>query len=252
MTVLDSNTDFLITPPEILGDGQESITDFQKGAVLLIDKPVDWSSFDVVKKIRNLLCHKLEIKKLKVGHAGTLDPLATGLMIICTGKATKQIDSYQGMTKEYEASFRLGHTTPSFDLETEVDNLYPTDHISPELISQTIHGFIGESDQVPPVFSAKRMGGKRAYEYARQGKEIELRPARITIHEMQMLDFRDNILRLRILCSKGTYIRALARDMGAALDSGACLIELRRTAIGQFSVKEAVLPKKFEEMLNIM
>ena len=173
-------------------------------------------------------------------------------MIICTGKATKQIESYQGMPKEYEACFRLGETTPSFDLETEVDNQYPTDHISPELISQTIRGFIGESDQVPPLFSAKHMGGKRAYEFARQGKEMELPPSRITIHEMEMLEIKDNILRLRILCSKGTYIRALARDLGAALDSGACLIELRRTAIGEFSVKNTVVLKKFEEMLNNM
>ena len=232
MTVLDSNTDFL------------------KGTALLIDKPVDWSSFDVVKKIRNLICHKLEVKKIKVGHAGTLDPLATGLMIVCTGKATKQIESYQGMPKEYEASFRLGQTTPSFDLETEVDHEYPTDHISPELVTQTIREFIGESDQVPPLFSAKRMGGKRAYEFARQGKEMELPPSRITIHEIEMMGFKDNILRLRILCSKGTYIRAIARDLGASLDSGACLVELRRTAIGQFSVKDALVPKKFEEILN--
>ncbi len=230
----------------------DSNTDFLKGAVLLIDKPVDWSSFDVVKKIRNLLCHKLEVKKIKVGHAGTLDPLSTGLMIICTGKFTKEIDSYQGMLKEYIASFTLGQTTPSFDLETEVDYKYPTDHISPELISQTIKGFIGESDQIPPLFSAKHTGGKRAYKFAREGKKMELPPARITIHEMEMLEFKDNVLKLKILCSKGTYIRALARDLGAALDSGACLTELRRTAIGQFSVNDSLVLKKFEEILNNM
>jgi len=227
-------------------------TDFIKGAVLLIDKPADWSSFDVVKKIRNLLCNKLEVKKIKVGHAGTLDPLATGLMIICTGKATRDIESYQGMQKEYETSFRLGQTTPSFDLETKVDKEYPTEHISTELIHQTLEKFIGESEQLPPIFSAKRFKGKRAYEFARQGKEIEMRPVIITIHDVKFLDFQENMLRLRILCSKGTYIRALARDVGLALGSGAYMAELRRTAIGQFSVENAMTPKNFEKMLNNM
>ena len=234
MTVLNANTDFL------------------KGAVLLIDKPVDWSSFDIVKKIRNLLRHKLGVKKIKVGHAGTLDPLATGLMIFCTGKATREIESYQGMPKEYEARFRLGQTTPSFDLETEVDREYPTEHITKELIIQSIRDFTGESDQIPPLFSAKRIGGKRAYEFARQGKELEMKPVRITIHEMELLEFEGRDLKLRILCSKGTYIRALARDFGTALGSGAYLAGLRRTAIGGYSVSDALLPKKFEEMLNNM
>ena len=232
--------------------GLKPDTDFIKGAVLLIDKPVDWSSFDVVKKIRNLLCHKLGVKKIKVGHAGTLDPLATGLMIVCTGKATREIESYQGMPKEYNAFFKLGQTTPSFDLETEVDQEYPTEHITRNVILNLFQELQGESEQVPPVFSAKRLQGKRAYEYARQGKEVEMKPVKITIHEMELLGFKEQELRARILCGKGTYIRALARDIGTALGSGAYLAELRRTAIGQFSVENALVPKKFEEMLNNM
>ncbi len=227
-------------------------TDFLKGAVLLIDKEVDWSSFDVVKKVRNLIRNKLEIKKIKVGHAGTLDPLATGLMILCTGKATKEIESYQGMTKEYEATFRLGQTTPSFDLESEVDHEYPTEHITMELIQEIISQFIGESEQVPPLFSAKKIDGKRAYEYARKGIEKELTPASITIHSLEILEYQENELKLRILCSKGTYIRALARDMGKALGSGAYMAKLRRTAIGDYRINDAMELKIFEEKLNIL
>lgn len=227
-------------------------TDFLKGAVLLIDKEVDWSSFDVVKKIRNLLRNKLEVKKIKVGHAGTLDPLATGLMIICTGKSTREIESYQGMPKEYDATFRLGKTTPSFDLESEVDHEYPTEHITMELIQEVADQFIGESEQVPPLFSAKKIDGKRAYEYARKGVEKELTPASITIHNLEILEYQENELKLRILCSKGTYIRALARDMGKALSSGAYMATLRRTAIGDYRVNDAMDLKKFEENLNNM
>jgi tRNA pseudouridine55 synthase len=225
-------------------------TDFMEGAVILIDKPAGWSSFDVVKKIRNLLHRKQGTKNIKVGHAGTLDPLATGLMILCTGKATREIEQYQGMQKEYEAVFRLGQTTPSFDMETKVDADYPTGHITPERILQTISDFRGESEQVPPLFSAKRLGGKRAYEFARKGKEMSMSPVKITIHELELLGFRDPELSLRIICSKGTYIRALARDFGRALDSGAYLAKLRRTAIGHFSVKDALEPDDFEKMLN--
>jgi tRNA pseudouridine55 synthase len=224
--------------------------DFLAGSVILIDKPAEWSSFDVVKKIRNLLRRKQGVKHIKVGHAGTLDPLATGLMILCTGKATREIESYQGMPKEYEATFRLGQTTPSFDLETGVDREFPTGHITEELIRQTLEKFMGESEQVPPVFSAKRLGGKRAYEFARQGKKPDMAPVKIMIHEMELLGYQGHELRLRIRCSKGTYIRALARDLGAALGSGAYLARLRRTAIGQYSVKDALEPGKFEEMLN--
>jgi tRNA pseudouridine55 synthase len=225
-------------------------TDFIKGAVLLIDKPVEWSSFDVVKKIRNLLRRKLGGKKIKVGHAGTLDPLASGLMILCTGKATKRIGFFQDLPKEYEASFRLGQTTPSFDLETEVNREYPTGHITVQLVAETLKGFTGEYEQVPPAFSAKRLHGKRAYEYARAGKKMEMKPVPITIHEMKLLEFVAPLLRLRIRCSKGTYIRAIARDLGVALDSGAYLSSLRRTAIGDHQVKDAMSPDKFEEFLN--
>jgi tRNA pseudouridine55 synthase len=224
-------------------------TDFIKGAVLLIDKPVDWSSFDIVKKVRNMISKKLGVKKLKVGHAGTLDPLASGLMIICTGKATKEIDSYQGLEKEYIATLYLGASTISCDLETEIDQTFPTEHINPELIKKVLHDFKGESFQVPPVFSAKRIQGRRAYDFARKGEEIAMRPQLINISEIEMIDFKIPEITLRVKCSKGTYIRALARDIGKALNSGAYLAVLRRTKIGQFSVDEALILKKFEELL---
>ena len=224
-------------------------TDFINGAVLLIDKPVDWSSFDLVKKVRNLISKKLGVKKLKVGHAGTLDPLATGLVIICTGKATKEIESYQGLDKEYIATIHLGATTPSSDLETSVDQTYPTEHITRESIEKVLEKFKGESLQVPPVFSAKRIQGKRAYEFARKGEEPAMRPQLIHISSLEILDFQIPELSLKITCSKGTYIRALARDIGEALDSGAYLASLRRTKIGPFSIKEALILKKFEELL---
>ena len=224
-------------------------TDFINGAVLLIDKPVDWSSFDMVKKVRNMVSKKLGVKKLKVGHAGTLDPLATGLMIICTGKATKEIESYQGLEKEYVAKLHLGATTPSSDLETDVDQTFPAEHINLKLINMVLQKFKGESYQIPPVFSAKRIQGKRAYEFARKGEEPAMRPQLINISELEVLNFALPELILRIKCSKGTYIRALARDIGKGLDSGAYLASLRRTKIGQFSVEEALILKKFEEIL---
>ncbi len=224
-------------------------TDFINGAMLLIDKPVDWSSFDIVKKVRNMICKKLGIKKLKVGHAGTLDPLATGLMIICTGKATKEIENYQGLEKEYIATFYLGATTPSCDLETEVNQSFPTEHINLELINKVLQDFMGETIQVPPIFSAKRVGGRRAYDFARKGEDIAMRPQLINISELKIIDFKIPELILRIKCSKGTYVRGLARDIGKALDSGAYLALLRRTKIGQFSVDEALDLKKFEEIL---
>jgi tRNA pseudouridine55 synthase len=224
-------------------------TDFIMGAVLLIDKPVDWSSFDIVKKVRNIISKKLGVKKLKVGHAGTLDPLATGLMIICTGKATKDIENYQGLEKEYIATLHLGASTPSCDLETDVDHTFPTEQINLELIDKVLRKFKGESLQIPPVFSAKRVGGRRAYDFARKGEDLAMRPQLINISELEILDFKIPELILRIKCSKGTYIRALARDIGKALDSGAYLALLRRTKIGQFSVDEALIPNKFEELL---
>ncbi len=196
-----------------------------------------------------MISKKLGIKKLKVGHAGTLDPLATGLMIICTGKATKEIENYQGLEKEYIATFYLGATTPSCDLETEVNQSFPTEHINLELINKVLQDFMGETIQVPPIFSAKRVGGRRAYDFARKGEDIAMRPQLINISELKIIDFKIPELILRIKCSKGTYVRALARDIGKALDSGAYLALLRRTKIGQFSVDEALVLKKFEEIL---
>jgi tRNA pseudouridine55 synthase len=224
-------------------------TDFIKGAVLFIDKPVEWSSFDIVKKVRNMISKKLGIKKLKVGHAGTLDPLASGLMIVCTGKATKDIESYQGLEKEYIATLNLGASTPSCDLETEVDQTFTTAHINLELIHKVLGDFKGESMQIPPVFSAKRIQGKRAYEFARKGEELTMRPQLINISELEILGFKLPELTLKVKCSKGTYIRALARDIGKALNSAAYLAVLRRTKIGQFSVDKALIPEKFEELL---
>lgn len=196
-----------------------------------------------------MISKKLGVKKLKVGHAGTLDPLATGLMILCTGKATKEIGNYQGLEKEYIATLHLGASTPSCDLETEVDQSFPTEHINLELINRVLQDFKGETIQVPPVFSAKRIRGRRAYDFARKGEEIAMRPQLINISELEILDFNIPELTLRIKCSKGTYIRGLARDIGKALDSGAYLALLRRTKIGQFSVDEALILKKFEEIL---
>ena len=196
-----------------------------------------------------MICKKLGVKKLKVGHAGTLDPLATGLMIICTGKATKDIENYQVLEKEYMATLHLGASTPSCDLETDVDHTFPTEQINLELIDKVLQKFKGEILQVPPVFSAKRIGGRRAYDFARKGEELAMRPQLININELEILDFKIPELTLRIKCSKGTYIRALARDIGKALDSGAYLALLRRTKIGQFSVDEALVLKKFEEIL---
>jgi tRNA pseudouridine55 synthase len=230
--------------------GFDANTDFSEGAILLIDKPLDWSSFDVVKKVRNVICRKFKINKIKVGHAGTLDPLATGLMIICTGRATKQIESYQEMEKEYVATIKLGESTPSFDLETDPDQSYPTEHITRELVITTLETFTGESMQVPPVFSAKRFKGKRAYDFAREGRELKMKPQHIDIYEIENLNYDRPELIIRIRCSKGTYIRSLARDIGVALDTGAHLTALRRTHIGDYSVDDALSPERFAETLN--
>ena len=230
--------------------GIDAHTDFLEGKVLLIDKPLEWSSFDVVKKIRNVICRKYNINKIKVGHAGTLDPLATGLMIICTGRATKQIESYQEMEKEYVTTLKLGENTPSFDLETDVDQSYATDHITREIITSTLETMKGESMQIPPVFSAKRVRGKRAYDYAREGKKLRMRPQPIHIYEIEIMNYNLPELIVCIRCSKGTYIRSIARDLGAALKTGAHLTALRRTHIGEYSVDTALSPEKFIETLN--
>lgn len=214
--------------------------DFIKGEVLLFDKALDWTSFDLVQKVRNNLCRALKIKKLKVGHAGTLDPKATGLMILCTGKATKQIETFQAGEKEYLATLKLGATTPSFDLETEEDAQFETSHITKELINSVIEQFVGDVEQVPPVFSAVKIDGQRAYTHARKGEEVKMRSRTIHIRELEVLDFSNNKLEIRVVCSKGTYIRSLARDIGKALSSGAYLVGLKRTRIGDFKLEDAL------------
>ncbi|MCR5532826.1 MAG: tRNA pseudouridine(55) synthase TruB [Paludibacteraceae bacterium] len=226
--------------------------DFVEGEVLAFDKPLHWTSFDVVAKIRWNLCRKLGTKKLKVGHTGTLDPLATGVVIVCTGKKTKLIEQLQYDVKEYVATLQLGATTPSFDLEKEIDATYPTAHITRELIDKTIPEFIGEQWQVPPIFSAVQINGKRAYEFARKGQEVELKPKLLVIDEIEVQNFDAQKMQLtiRVVCSKGTYIRALARDIGQRLNSGAHLIALRRTRVGNTRVEDCMTIESFLEELK--
>lgn len=226
---------------------------FLTGQILIFDKPLHWTSFQLVGKVRWLLCRALEQKKLKVGHAGTLDPLATGVMVICTGKATKRIEELQLGRKEYTATLQLGATTPSYDLEHEIDAHYPTEHITEERILEVLKQFTGDIQQVPPVFSACKVDGKRAYDYARKGKDVELKAKNITIDELEMLRFDAKTMELdiRVKCSKGTYIRSLARDIGEALDSGAHLTALRRTQVGDYRVENAFKSiEDFEEWLS--
>jgi tRNA pseudouridine55 synthase len=222
---------------------------FVDGEILLFDKPMYWTSFDLVKKVRFLASRYSGIKKLKVGHAGTLDPMATGLMIICIGKATKLADSLTLADKEYIATFRLGQTTPSFDQETDVDAEYPTEHITRESVQNVVDQFIGSSMQIPPLFSAKSINGTRAYELARQGSDIQLESKPIVIHEMEILSYNFPVVEVRIKCSKGTYIRAIARDFGLALSSGAYMASLRRIASGNFLIKNAWTFKEFQEKI---
>ena len=225
---------------------------FDEGEVLLFDKPLYWTSFDLVNKIRIMIRSALGTKRIKVGHAGTLDPLASGLMIICTGKATKRIEEYRDLDKEYIATIHLGETTPSFDLETEVDKRYPTVHISKELIQSALNGFLGEQKQLPPLYSAKFIGGKRAYEFARKGVEKKLEPVTVFFREIELLECNIPEVKVRLLCSKGTYIRSFARDLGEALGSGACLSSLQRSAIGPFKLNQALNLEKFEIFLQQM
>lgn len=219
--------------------------DFKNGQVLLIDKPLNWTSFQVVNKLRWSIRQAFGIKKIKVGHAGTLDPLATGLLVICTGKMTKEINIFQGQEKEYTGTFVLGSTTPSFDLETEVDHSFPTEHITDDLIHATTKQFIGQINQFPPVFSAIKKDGKRLYEFARAGEAVEIKPRSVEISEFEITSISDLELQFRVVCSKGTYIRSLANDFGKALNSGAHLSVLRRTRIGGFNVEEALTPEAF-------
>ncbi|HNS30003.1 MAG TPA: tRNA pseudouridine(55) synthase TruB [Tenuifilaceae bacterium] len=224
-------------------------TDWNEGVVLLFDKPYGWTSYNLVGKVRAVLKHRLGLKKIKVGHAGTLDPLATGLLVICVGKATKRVSEFQMQDKEYVATFSLGATTPSFDLETQKDKDYPTGHINRELINRVLPTLAGAQMQVPPLFSAKSVEGGRAYLLARKGIDMELAPSPVTIHQLEVLHFELPNLTLKIRCSKGTYIRALARDIGIALGSGAHLTELRRTASGDFRVDEAMEIENFEKII---
>lgn len=225
---------------------------FIAGEIIAFDKPYRWTSFDVVGKARWLLCHRLGVRKLKVGHTGTLDPLATGVVVVCTGKQTKRIEELQQHTKEYIATLQLGATTPSFDLEKPIDGTYPTEHITRELIEKVIPSFQGEQWQVPPMFSAVKVDGKRAYELARKGEEVELKPKLLVIDEIEIQSFDAQRMQLtiRVVCSKGTYIRALARDIGQRLNSGAHLIALRRTRVGNITEKDCISMERFEQILN--
>jgi tRNA pseudouridine55 synthase len=220
---------------------------FETGQVLLFNKPLYWTSFDLVNKVRIIIRSTLGIKKIKVGHAGTLDPLASGLMIICTGRETKNIDLFRDLDKEYVATIHLGATTPSFDLETETDKLYPTGHITEESVRKALNGFLGKQMQVPPIFSAKLIEGKRAYEYARKGMEKTLEPVAINYREIELISFNLPEVKVRVVCSKGTYIRSFARDIGIALGSGGYLSSLERTAIGTFHLSKAYEIENFQD-----
>lgn len=225
--------------------------DYLEGQILLIDKPLKWSSFQAVNKLKYILKRKYNLpKKFKIGHAGTLDPLATGLLIVCTGKFTKRITHIQAQVKEYTGTITVGATTPSYDLETEVDATFPTEHITSELIQETVKQFLGEIDQKPPVFSAIKKDGKRLYEHARAGEEVEIAFRKTTIHELEITRIALPEIDFRVKCSKGTYIRSLAFDFGKALNSGAHLSVLRRTKIGDFSVENGIMPDQFEQQLN--
>lgn len=224
--------------------------DFNEGEIIYIDKPLHWTSFDVVKRIRLRILRRLKQKKLKVGHAGTLDPLATGVMIVCTGRATKRIEEFQYHTKEYIATLRLGATTPSFDLETEVDALYPHEHITREVVERTLPRFVGSIMQIPPSYSACKIDGRRAYDMARKGQEVELKPKELVIDEIELLSCELPIIQIRVVCSKGTYIRALARDIGVALGSGAHLIGLRRTRVGNVTLADCLSVDEVARMID--
>lgn len=227
--------------------------DFIEGEILYFDKPLRWTSFDLVAKVRYLLCRKLGVKKLKVGHAGTLDPLATGVVTICTGKATKRIDELMAHTKEYVATLQLGATTPSFDLETTIDATYPTDQITREAVEEALKKFQGRIEQVPPSYSACKVDGHRAYKLARKGQEVELKAKILVIDEIELQDFDATTMQatIRVVCSKGTYIRALARDIGQALGSGAHLTALRRTRVGETKVEQCITIEEFQKLYII-
>ena len=224
--------------------------DYISGEILVVDKPYRWTSFDAVKRLRGALQRRLNVRKFKVGHAGTLDPLATGVLVVCTGRATKRIDELQNGTKEYIAEIRLGATTPSFDLETEIDAIYPWEHINEDQVRGVLPAFTGRVMQVPPVFSAVKVDGKRAYKFARKGQEVEIKAKPLEISKIELMHLEGDRLTLRVVCSKGTYIRALARDIGIALGSGAHLTALRRTRVGDIPVEECLSLDKAIEMIE--
>jgi len=226
------------------------ILSFEEGQVLLFDKPLYWTSFDLVNKVRIIIKSELGIKKIKVGHAGTLDPLASGLMIICIGKATKRIEEFRDLDKEYVATVHLGESTSSYDLETEINGRYPVEQITENLVIETLNGFLGEQKQIPPLHSAKLINGKRAYEFARKGIEKEMTPVTVFFRELELLSFGIPETRIRILCSKGTYVRSFARDLGMALGSGAYLSSLERTTIGPFLLKNAFSIEKYRNIIQ--
>ena len=222
---------------------------FVEGEILYIDKPLEWTSFNAVKRLRSCIQRRMGLRKLKVGHAGTLDPLATGVMIICTGRATKLIDELQAGVKEYVATIALGATTPSYDLETPIDATYPTDHITRELVEETLKRFTGRIEQVPPSFSACKIDGRRAYKMARRGETVELKPKVLVIDEIELIDYSQQSITVRVVCSKGTYIRALARDIGEALQSGGHLTALRRTRVGDVTVDRCLTIDQAVELI---
>ena len=226
--------------------------DFKTGELLLFNKPLGWTSFDLVKRVRGVILKKLNIKTINVGHAGTLDPLATGLMIICTGAYTKRIEQFQNLSKEYEAEVMLGANTPSHDLETEIDQRFDIAHISKKQLKDLLDTFVGTFEQKPPSFSAKFINGQRAYELARKGRVVELKSNSVTIYGLDMIDYSKPILKIRINCSKGTYIRALARDIGIKLHAAAHLTALKRTCIGDYTLKKAMTFDEFEKLFNFM
>lgn len=224
--------------------------DFINGEIIYIDKPVGWTSFDAVKRLRGALTRRLKVKKLKVGHAGTLDPLASGVMILTTGRATKQIERLQAGVKEYIATIRLGATTPSFDLETEIDATFPTEHITRRLVEDTLTRFTGSIEQVPPAYSACKIDGRRAYNMARKGQEVNLKAKTLVIDEIELLEYAPEQITIRVVCSKGTYIRALARDIGEALLSGGHLTALRRTRVGSVTIDQCMSVDEAAQMIR--
>ncbi len=242
--------DYIVLKKGALPELSHNIEDYPDGIVILLDKPLKWTSADAVRRIKFLAQKHFRKKNIKVGHAGTLDPLATGVLLVCIGKATKQVEALQAQQKEYIAEITLGATTPSYDLEKEIDALYPYEHITKEAVEAVLEGMTGEQDQIPPVFSAKLINGTRAYEMARAGEEVVMKPARINIYSLEIVDFSLPKLVVRVRCSKGTYIRSLARDIGAALDSGGHLTGLIRSESGNFKVAEALSMDDITEVLN--